>query len=112
MSGGSGLAILKYPRLNDRKINYEDEVSIKSIGNELDVNLKKLNNSDKPYNRFNIGEMRIILIIIWILILVFILKYLSYHFPEVYIYIIIAIIISLLLLGSLWFLYVSNEMIL
>ena len=114
-SGGSGLVILKYSRLSNNNITaikISDENNIKELGNELEINLKKINNKDKPYNKFNIGEMRILIIIIWILIFIFILKYLSYHFTEYYIYIIITIIISLLLLGSLWFLYVNNEMIL
>ena len=112
-SGGSGLVIIKYPKSNTL-INLTDSkyITINELGNELDVNLKKLNNNEKPYNRFNIGYMRLIIIIIWIFIILFILRYLSYHFPEIYIYFIISIIIIILSFSSLWFLYVNNELIL
>jgi hypothetical protein len=70
-----------------------------------------IDNDKKIYNYYLITPISILISIVWIIFLLFILKYIHYNYHIYYIYIIIFIIICLLIFGSLWFIYVNNQLL-
>jgi methionyl-tRNA synthetase len=103
----------KLSKFKNELIDYVKTLNVNEyVKNELDMKLKEIDlGNDKPYNRFNIYPLVIIMTITWILIIIFILKYISFYYSSYYIYIIILITIILLLISSIWFLYVNNDLI-
>jgi hypothetical protein len=83
----------------------------KTIRGEFDFLIKEMENDKNIYNYYLITPISIIISIIWIFFLLFILKYIHYYYNIYYIYIITTIIICLLIFGSLWFIYVNNQLL-
>ena len=85
--------------VNNKKI-IED--FLKKINKDMNI---KVNN----FNNFNIYPIIIMLFIFYINLMIFILRIIQYNFPLYYIYILIGIIGILLLITSLWFLYINSN---
>jgi hypothetical protein len=110
----NGLVIIEYIGYDNKENNYKlkNVVETEKIENnvkEFSVKLKNLENDNKPYNNFNILPMVIVIIIGWIFVILTILKFISYYYSQIYIYIILYTIITLLFISSIWFLFVNNN---
>lgn len=106
----------KFP-LNNIPISYYpiDLINFKKktdeqLKNELEKQKKKLNDENNNYNNYSILPITVIIVITWIFIFIFILKYLHYFYNIYYIYVIIGIITLMLIISSIWYLYVNNDL--
>jgi len=94
-----------------KSLNLTDESFI-SLINDLLIKINSLmDNKDNNYNTFNIYYMCIILCFFLIIITISFLRIIQYKYPLYYTYILIGIIIILLLVTSLWFLYVNTSIL-
>jgi hypothetical protein len=98
-----------YLPLNNILLSYYTTLSPNTTDNELIDNIDRLNNINNIYNKYNIYPLLISIIIIIIAISIIILRYLFLQFYHMYSYILIFIILSLIIIGSIWFLYINNE---
>jgi hypothetical protein len=121
VDGKKGVLIIKYANktaYNTQIIDSIDKIEgenlkkLNKINEEFDIKIKQIElDNDKPYNRYNIYPLTIIITITWILLIILILKYISYYYSSYYIYVLITIIIIILLISSIWFLYVNNDLV-
>jgi len=119
-SGGSGIVVIRV-KAEDLMTNLEENIpyslidkdtsKTNEISDEFKKKLVEFENNDKPYNYFSIYPLVMIIIIIWIFISLFLLKFLHYYFASIYLYLLLIIIIFLLIFGSLWFLYMNNDLL-
>jgi hypothetical protein len=89
----------------------EDKNKNTTIKNEFMKLKSNMENTKLSYNKYTIMPIVLMILIVWIFIFMFFLKYIHYHYNIYYIYFITAVIIGLLIFGSLWFLYVNSELI-
>jgi hypothetical protein len=87
------------------------EAEKKKIKDEFDKLMGNMENNKLSYNKYTILPIILIVLIIWIFVIMFFLKYIHYYYNIYYIYFITFVIITLLIFGSLWFLYVNSELI-
>ena len=92
-----------------------DETIRKKYNDLINAEFTKLKtnmeNTKLSYNKYTIMPIVLMLLLVWIFIFMFFLKYIHYHYNIYYIYFITTVIICLLIIGSLWFLYVNSELI-
>jgi hypothetical protein len=88
-----------YPTLGSKNINDPDLTKL----------LNKLNDNRKIYNNYNIYPILITIILIIIIILIFILRFLFIYYNSYYGYILLFILLALIIIGSIWFIYINNE---
>ena len=81
--------------------------------NNIQTNLSKyisiINNKNRIYNINNINILTYVIIFYWIVLLLLIMRYIYIQLPIYYIGILLFILIIILLISSLWSLYVFNQ---
>ena len=107
--------IYKHDFLDNITSHFYEDINGTSFNKKLkeafETLIQQMNNDKLSYNRYTIMPIIIIILLVWIFVMMFFLKYIHYHYNIYYIYFITTIIISLLVFGSLWFLYVNSELI-
>ena len=99
-----------YIPLNNILISYYRTKNPLNINdNEFLELLYDLNDGNKPYNRYNIYPIAIMVLIIFIILFILILRILLINYYQIYGYILIGIILLIIVIGSIWFLYINNE---
>lgn len=85
-----------------------------NIQADVTKNLSKyisiINNTERIYNNNNASFIGYIVLLLWLIIIFFILRFTYVQFPSFYIYILLSIIIIILIISSIWSLYVFNHM--
>ena len=100
--------ILKYFDTNYIPLNnilisyYRTKNALNSDEDFLNL-LRELNDTNKIYNKYNIYPITIIILFIMIMRIFFI------NYYHIYGYILIGLILIIIVLGSIWFLYINNE---
>jgi hypothetical protein len=108
------LSILKYfdtnyIPLNNILLSYYPTLSSKSDDDNFIANLNNLNDSKKVYNTYNIYPIFISVLIIIIAILVILMRILFIYYYHMYTNILAGVILILIIVGSIWFIYINNE---
>ena len=108
------LSILKYfdtnyIPLNNILLSYYPTLSTKSDDDDFIANLNNLNDNKKIYNSYNIYPIFISILIIIIAILIISLRVLFIYYYHIYTNILAGIILFLIIIGSIWFIYINNE---
>jgi hypothetical protein len=98
-----------YIPLNNILLSYYQTLGSKTQDNDFNVLLDKLNNNRKIYNSYNIYPIFITIIIIIILICILILRFIFLNYYYIYTYILLGIVLTLIIIGSIWFIYINNE---
>ncbi len=98
-----------YIPLNNIPISYYQTSISTSPDDELNILLDKLNNNRKVYNNYNIYPIFITIICLIILITILILRFVFLQYYYIYTYILLGIILVLIIIGSIWFIYINNE---
>ncbi len=108
------LPIAYYSMNNSNLVKLKDllDINSKSLVTDVLVKLNDLmNNNENNFNNYNIYTMTIILIIFLILVIISLLRLIQFNYPLYYTYILIGFIIIILLITSLWFLYVNTSLL-
>ena len=108
------LSILKYfdtnyIPLNNILLSYYPTLSSKSEDEDFIALLNNLNDNKKIYNNYNIYPIFISIIIIIIALIIILLRVLFIYYYHIYTYILAGIILFLIIIGSIWFIYINNE---
>jgi len=108
------LSILKYfdtnyIPLDNILLSYYPTLSSKSDDDDFLANLNNLNDNKKIYNSYNIYPIFISVLIIIIAILVLLMRVLFIYYYHIYTYILGGVILFLIIIGSIWFIYINNE---
>jgi hypothetical protein len=98
-----------YIPLNNILLSYYMTVNPSSENQDFVNIITKLNNIKNVYNNFNIYPIFILVIIIIISIFIIFLRFLYINLYHMYSYILIFTILSLIVIGSIWFLYINNQ---
>lgn len=106
--------ILKYFDTNYIPLNnilisyYRTKNALNSDEDFLNL-LRDLNDKNKSYNNYNIYPIAIIILITIIIISIMIMRIIFINYYHLYGYILIGVILTTIVLGSIWFLYINNE---
>jgi uncharacterized membrane protein len=84
-------------------------LSSKSEDNDFIANLNNLNDNKKIYNSYNIYPIFISILIIIIALFVLLLRVLFIYYYHMYTHILAGFILFLIIIGSIWFIYINNE---
>jgi len=108
------LSILKYfdtnyIPLNNILLSYYPTLSSKSEDEDFIALLNNLNDNKKIYNNYNIYPIFISIIVIIIALIIILLRVLFIYYYHIYTYILAGIILFLIIIGSIWFIYINNE---
>jgi hypothetical protein len=108
------LPILKYfdtnyIPLNNILLSYYPTLSSKTEDDDLIAHLNNLNDNRKIYNNYNIYPIFLSIIIIIIALIILLLRILFIYYYHLYTYILAGIILTLIIIGSIWFIYINNE---
>jgi len=98
-----------YIPLNNLLLSYYQTMGAKTQDIEFNALLDKLNTNKKIYNRYNIYPIFISIIVIIILICDFILRFIFLNYYYLYTYLLLGIVLTLIIIGSIWFIYINNE---
>jgi hypothetical protein len=98
-----------YIPLKNILISYYPTVSPITSDKDFMILLDNLNNSKNIYNNYNIYPIFIGVIIIIIFLIIILLRIMIIYYYEIYSYILLFIILTLIIIGSIWFLYINNE---
>jgi hypothetical protein len=98
-----------YIPLNNILLSYYPTLSSKSEDNDFIALLNKLNDNKKIYNNYNIYPIFISILIIIIALLILSLRILFIYYYHLYTYVLAGIILFLIIIGSIWFIYINNE---
>lgn len=98
-----------YIPLNNILLSYYQTMGSKTEDKDFNILLDKLNNNRKVYNSYNIYPIFITIIIIIILITIFILRFIFLNYYYLYTYLLLGIVLALIIIGSIWFIYINNE---
>ena len=106
--------ILKYFDTNYIPLNnilisyYRTKNALNSDEDFLNL-LRELNDTNKIYNKYNIYPIAIIILITIIILFIMIMRIFFINYYHIYGYILIGLILIIIVLGSIWFLYINNE---
>ena len=104
---------LYYQNINNLYNFFENTQVCYQEKNNIKTNLSKyisiINDKNRIYNNNNINIITYTIIIYWLLLLLFIMRYICIQLPMYYVGILLFILIIVLLISSLWSLYVFNQ---
>jgi len=83
----------------------------KFIEDYLKKKNEEMDSKDNNFNNYNIYYMSLILSFFLMLLIINVLRLIQFYYPIYYTYILLGIIIFILLITSLWFLYVNTVLI-
>jgi len=98
-----------YMPLKNIPLSYYETIKPNNDDDELNNMINNLNNEIKTYNSYNIYPISTSVIILIIMLLLVILRFIFFNLYSIYNYILISIVLGLIIIGSIWFLYVNNE---
>jgi hypothetical protein len=98
-----------YMPLENIPISYYETIKPKNDDQELNNMINNLNNDIKPYNNYNIYPISISILILLTMLFMTILRFIFFNLYHIYSYILIFIVLALIIIGSIWFIYVNNE---
>ena len=98
-----------YMPLENIPLSYYETIKPKNDDQELNNMINNLNNDIKPYNNYNIYPISISILILITMIFITILRFIFFNLYHIYSYILIFIVLALIIIGSIWFIYVNNE---
>jgi len=98
-----------YMPLENTPLSYYETIKPNNDDQELNNMINNLNNDIKPYNNYNIYPISISILILIIMLLMTTLRFIFFNLYHIYSYILIFIVLALIIIGSIWFIYVNNE---
>jgi hypothetical protein len=98
-----------YLPLNNILLSYYTTISPSTEDSDLLENITKLNDKNRIYNQYNIYPLLVSVIIIIIGLSILLLRFIFLQLYHLYSYILIFIILGIIIIGSIWFLYINNE---
>ena len=98
-----------YMPLENIPISYYETIKPKNDDEGLNSSINRLNDSTKPYNNYNIYPIITSITVIIIIVLITFLRFIFFNLYHIYSYILIFIVLGLIIIGSIWFIYINNE---
>jgi|UniRef100_A0A6C0DMH0 hypothetical protein len=98
-----------YIPLNNILLSYYTTKNAQNTDESFLNLLRDLNDTKKPYNNYNIYPITISIIILVIILIILLMRILFFTYYHMYGYILIGLILFIIIIGSVWFLYINNE---
>jgi hypothetical protein len=98
-----------YIPLQNIPISYYETIKPKNNDKDLNNLITQLNVSTKIYNTYNIYPIAVSVVILIVILLIIFMRFIFFKLYYIYSYLLIIIDLGLIIIGSMWFLYINNE---
>jgi hypothetical protein len=98
-----------YIPLQNIPISYYETIKPKNNDKDLNNLITQLNVSTKIYNTYNIYPIAVSVVILIVILLIIFMRFIFFKLYYIYSYLLIFIVLGLIIIGSMWFLYINNE---